>query len=77
MNSLKTMKTTGITLLFATLLIANPATAQGKLEKLRTEKLNKPFAQAVAWELDYKTALERAAVEGKVVFGYFTRSFSP
>lgn len=41
------------------------------------QKLAKPFAKNVAWELDYDKALEKAKASNKLIFAYFTRSYSP
>jgi hypothetical protein len=41
------------------------------------EKLKKPFATKIPWELSLEKAKERARAEGKPILGYFTRSFAP
>jgi hypothetical protein len=55
---------------------AGTASAQSMEENLEA-KLAKPFLKNVAWELDYDKALARAKEEGKAIFAYFTRSYSP
>lgn len=55
---------------------AGTASAQSMEENLEA-KLAKPFTKHVAWELDYDKALARAKEEGKAIFAYFTRSYSP
>ena len=59
-------------------LLAFPAasSAQSLEEKLQ-EKLQKPFASNAEWVLDYDEALAKAKEEGKAIFAYFTRSYSP
>jgi len=55
---------------------AGTASAQSMEERLEA-KLTKEFVSHVAWETDYDKALARAAEEGKTIFAYFTRSYSP
>jgi len=57
-------------------LLSAPAFAQSFEEKLEA-KMAKPFLKNVAWEMDYEKARERAAADGKLIFAYFTRSYSP
>ena len=48
-------------------------------ELLRTklaEKLAQPFVKFGKWETDYTAAKQRAKKEGKLLFVYFTRTFS-
>lgn len=49
------------------------ATNEEKLEK----KLEAPFLESVAWELDYDAALKKAKDQKKVIYAYFTRSYAP
>jgi len=62
--------------LIALLLPAAFAAGQSLEEKLEKE-LQKPFVKKIAWELDFDKALARAGKEGKLIFGYFTRSYAP
>ena len=73
------MHTRCVDLLRASLLLAlvsAPALAQTSEEKL-AEKMAKPFISNAAWGTDYDKAKERAAADGKLIFAYFTRSYSP
>ena len=53
------------------------AQSDGELAEKLAEKMKKPFVSRIAWETDWGKARERADKEGKLVFGYFTRSFKP
>jgi len=59
------------------LLLVAGAAAEGSLEERLAEKLSKPFAKNVAWVLDFGEAKKLAAEKGKVIFGYFSRSYAP
>jgi hypothetical protein len=74
------MHTRCVDLLRASLLLAlmsAPALAQTSNEEKLAEKMAKPFISNAAWETDYAKAKERAAADGKLIFAYFTRSYSP
>ena len=51
------------------------AWAQSDEEK-RDEKLGKEWIKRTAWILDYDKALEAAKDGNKLIFAYFTRSYS-
>jgi len=53
--------------------LAAPQSLERKLEA----KLKKPFVSYGGWESDYNAARARARKEGKVLFVYFSRSYSP
>jgi hypothetical protein len=59
------------------LLLLAVAAAQESLEERLAEKLKKPFAKNAAWVLDFGEAKSLAAEKGKVIFGYFSRSYAP
>ena len=61
---------------FLLLLAAVAASGESFEEKL-AEKLAKPFAKNAAWVLDFGEAKGLAAEKGKVIFGYFSRSYAP
>jgi hypothetical protein len=67
--------------LLLALAASGPAWAQGQegptLEEKLQEKLKEPFASNAKWVLDYEEALKTAKDEKKIVFAYFTRSYSP
>ncbi|HMS16282.1 MAG TPA: hypothetical protein PKA37_05530 [Planctomycetota bacterium] len=63
---------TGLALAF----LALSAIGQTNEEKYN-EKLKKDFVSKISWETDLAKAKERAAKEGKLIFGYFTRSYAP
>ena len=50
--------------------------SQEELVKLRDEKLALPVFTKADWTFDYDKARERAAKEGKLIFTYFSRSYS-
>jgi hypothetical protein len=60
----------------ALLLAAAASSAQSFEEKLEA-KLKEPFVANAPWVLDYAESLKKAKQENKVVFAYFTRSYSP
>jgi hypothetical protein len=60
------------------LLLALSATSSAQsLEEKLQEKLGKPFAKNVPWVLGFGDAKKQAAEKGKVIFAYFSRSYSP
>jgi len=73
-----TAKRTVIRSLTALLVLAPGlmATPQG-LEEKYEEKLAKRFVRFGGWETDYDAARERAKQEDKLLFVYFSRSYSP
>jgi hypothetical protein len=65
-------------LLFSTLIA--PVAAQGEQAEWterRAKKLASPFLKANQWFTDFDKACAEAKKTKKVVFGYFTRSYSP
>ena len=52
-----------------------PDTAE--LQKRYQEKVSKDWLKNAEWSLDLEDSLARAKKEGKPVFAYFTRSYSP
>ena len=50
--------------------------SQEDLIKLRAEELDKPVFKKANWLFDYDNAKEKAKKEGKLLFTYFTRSYS-
>lgn len=61
----------------ALLAIASPAFADDALQAKYDEKIAKAFVAHGGWILDYDEARAKAKKEGKVIFTYFTRSYSP
>ncbi len=63
------------------LVLAAAARAQGEEESPELTKFKKkltaPFIKKAPWVLDYDAARKNATGSGKVLFGYFTRSFQP
>ncbi|MHC5065953.1 MAG: hypothetical protein ACYTG5_18485 [Planctomycetota bacterium] len=51
-------------------------TSQAKLIEARSAKLAKPVFKKADWVFDYDQARARAKEEGKLLFTYFTRSYS-
>jgi hypothetical protein len=51
--------------------------SQEKLISRWEAKQAEPWFQAGRWIHDFDAAKARAAKEGKVIFAYFTRSYSP
>ena len=58
-------------------LAVSSGVAQSADETNYRAKLAKPFAKAIAWELDFKKAMERARTAKKPILAYFTRSYAP
>jgi hypothetical protein len=61
-------------------LIGSPARAQDDLAQLvlnRDKKLASPFLKCAAWTTSYDEARETARASGRLIFGYFTRSYAP
>ena len=48
-----------------------------ELKKLHDEKIAKTWVSKGNWILDYEGAREKARKSGKIIFAYFTRSYSP
>ncbi len=63
------------------LVLAAAARAQGEEESPEVTKFKKKltaaFIKKAPWVLDYDAARRKAKESGKVLFGYFTRSFQP
>lgn len=71
--------TSGASALLLLLLALAPALAQGndeELRKKRAAKVAEPWFTSNAWTDDYDVARQRARESGKVIFGYFTRSYA-
>lgn len=65
-----------VTALALLLAMAATSSAQSLEEKL-AEKLKEPFVSNAQWVLDYAEAMKQAKEGNKVIFAYFTRSYSP
>jgi hypothetical protein len=73
---LRTITRTVALSLTSLLLVAAPAAAQSDLEKKRDAKLAEKWFTSNEWTSDYDVARKRAKESGKVIFAYFTRSYS-
>ncbi|MFN0207907.1 MAG: hypothetical protein ACKVS6_16490 [Planctomycetota bacterium] len=51
--------------------------SQEEYQKKLDDKLKKPFFSKANWILDYDKAREEAKKSNKVIFTYFSRSYSP
>lgn len=69
--------------IIAALLLALPGVlraqekSQGELIKARDAKLAEEWLKKADWITDYDKAREEAKKSGKLIFAYFTRSYSP
>jgi len=54
-----------------------PALLAQSLQEKLDAKLQEPFVKNCAWVLGYDDALAQARASGKLILGYFTRSYSP
>ncbi|HZE98778.1 MAG TPA: thioredoxin family protein [Planctomycetota bacterium] len=71
------MKRTKLAILTAAVLVAiTPALRAQSLEELKAAKLKEEFFKKADWILDYDQAREEAKKSGKVIFTYFSRSYS-
>ena len=62
----------------AVLIPALPAQkSQPQLVEQRAKKLAKSFVTSAPWMLDYDRARAAAEKQDKILFTYFTRSYSP
>jgi hypothetical protein len=71
--------TSGAGALLLLLLALAPALAQGnedELKKKRAAKVAETWFTSNPWTDDYDVAKQRAQESGKVIFGYFTRSYA-
>lgn len=63
------------------LLVTGASLAQGgdkaDLQAKYDAKLQKDFASKIAWTQDLSDAQKKSKESGKLVLGYFTRSYSP
>ncbi len=66
---------TGMLLAFA--LTAWAQNSQEHLKEKLKKKLDEPFLKNADWETDYDKARRKAKKDGKLIFAYFTRSYSP
>jgi hypothetical protein len=53
-----------------------PVTPEQLVER-KEQKLEEAFLKNGDWTLSFADAKKRAKAEGKLIFGYFTRSYSP
>ncbi len=70
----------GVALLLAALAtptLAQVAKSPEELKKLHEAKLAEPFVQKAPWVTDYDKARDTAKAGNKLIFAYFTRSYSP
>ena len=67
---------TGILTAAALLAGLGAAAAQESLEAKLEKKLKAPFLSKAAWITDYDKAREESKKGGKLIFAYFTRSYS-
>lgn len=59
-----------------TIALAGPP-SQEQLKKQRTDKLAEPWVSKFPWVTDYAKAKEQAKKDQKMIFAYFSRSYSP
>lgn len=55
----------------------DPAEQQAKFKELYAQKLKKEFIANGGWLTDYDQARKLAKEQGKLLFTYFSRSYSP
>ena len=65
------------TLLAAAVLPAQQSDEQKELVAKYEEKLTAEYLEFGGWVTDYDEARARAKAEGKLLFTYFSRSYSP
>ena len=65
-----------VTALALLLAMAAASSAQSLEEKLEA-KLKEPFVSNAPWVLDLAEAMTKAKAENKIIFAYFSRSYSP
>jgi hypothetical protein len=65
-----------VTAALALALLTSVAAGQSMEEKYQ-EKLKKDFVAKASWVQSLDKAKETAAAEGKLIFGYFSRSYAP
>ncbi len=72
------MKTTPRSILAASALLAalSASAFAQDLEAKRDKMLKSPFLAKAAWITDYDKALQESRKSGKLIFAYFTRSYS-
>lgn len=58
-------------------LLANPQGPAPSNEQKYQKKIHKEFVKYGNWALDYDAVRKQAKEEGKLIFVYFTRSYSP
>ena len=73
MKLTRTILTAAVVVAAAGTAFADDAELQDKYEK----KIAKQFVADGGWVLDYDEARQRAKAEDKLIFIYFTRSYSP
>lgn len=58
-------------------LVLAASAGAGQMEDNLEEKLQKEFVKNAAWTTDFDAAKAKATEGGKLIFGYFTRSYTP
>ncbi|PIE25023.1 MAG: hypothetical protein CSA62_01605 [Planctomycetota bacterium] len=75
--SLRHLPLTGLALMLAIGSTTAQAEQQAKFQANYEKKVQEDWFVKGKWVDDFDTAKERAKKENKVVFAYFTRSYSP
>jgi len=73
----KTLLLPSIALLLAADGLSAQGASQEDLKKLYDTKVSENWFTGGEWTADFSVAKARAKKEGKLVFAYFTRSYSP
>ena len=81
MGSLKTLSTVVLALFTVITATARAQQAQSdevkQLIQNRDHKLSAPFLRSANWNTSYEDAKKAAEASGKLILGYFTRSYAP
>src|SRR5436853_1760235 len=77
---MRAARTHGIVLALGLMVAAQAASQQADLSELvakRDKKLAAPFLRCAKWTTSYDQARTAAKASGKLILGYFTRSYAP
>ena len=75
MNKTLTLSVAAATLLLTSVTAQGPS--QDELIERKAQKLEQAFLENGNWLTDYTAAKKAAKEQGKSIFAYFTRSYSP
>ncbi len=76
-RSRKRIAILGATVVAVAGFVASAPAQDAELREKYEKKLQKEFAQKVAWKRELDEAMKEAKAQNRLILGYFTRSYAP